>query len=134
MDNSLAPEGQHVASLFCQHFDPTLKERWNELKPKAIDHIFNVVEDYAPGFRASILAVQSHSPWDLEQKLGLVGGDIFHGRLSLDQLYSARPMLGMSQYQTHLKNLFLCGSGTHPGSGVCGIPGMNAAREINRRL
>lgn len=134
IDDSLAPAGQHVASLFCQHFDPSLRESWDQLKPKAIEAIFDVVESFAPGFKASIIAVQAHSPWDLEQKFGLTGGDIFHGRLSLDQLYSARPMLGLGQYQTHIKNLFMCGSGTHPGGGVSGIPGMNAAREIIRRL
>ena len=134
VDDSLAPPGQHVASLFCQHFDPSLGAGWNERKATAIEAIFAVVEAYAPGFKELILAVQSHSPWDLEQKFGLTGGDIFHGRLSLDQLYSARPMLGMGQYQSQIGCLFLCGAGTHPGGGVSGIPGMNAAREIIRTL
>lgn len=134
IDDSLAPAGQHVASLFCQHFEPGLREQWLSLQDKAIEAILDVVESAAPGFKASILGVQSHSPWDLEQKFGLTGGDIFHGRLSLDQLFSARPMLGMSQYQSEINHLYLCGGGTHPGGGVSGIPGMNAAREINRRL
>jgi len=134
VDDSLAPPGQHVASLFCQHFDPSLGAGWTDRKTAAIDAIFAVVEASAPGFKDLILAVQSHSPWDLEQKFGLTGGDIFHGRLSLDQLFSARPMLGMGQYQSQISHLFLCGAGTHPGGGVSGIPGMNAAREIIRRL
>jgi phytoene dehydrogenase-like protein len=134
VDDSLAPPKQHVASLFCQHFDPSLGAGWVERKAAAIEAIFNVVEASAPGFKDLILAVQSHSPWDLEQKFGLTGGDIFHGRLSLDQLFSARPMLGMAQYQSQISHLFLCGAGTHPGGGVSGIPGMNAAREIIRRL
>tara|TARA_R110002073_G_scaffold25378_13_gene84199 strand:+ start:1819 stop:3390 length:1572 start_codon:yes stop_codon:yes gene_type:complete len=134
VDDSLAPMGKHVASLFCQHFDPTLREDWDQHKDSAIEAIFSVVEREAPGFRALILSVQSHSPWDLEQKFGLSGGDIFHGRLSLDQLFSARPMLGMGQYRTEIAELYLCGAGSHPGGGVSGIPGMNAAREINRRL
>ena len=133
-DDSLAPSGQHVASLFCQHFDPELRSDWEQLKPDAIEAIFSVIERFAPGFKASVLAVQAHSPWDLEQKFGLTGGDIFHGRLSLEQLFSARPMVGMGQYQTHIDGLFLCGSGTHPGGGVSGIPGMNASREIIRRF
>lgn len=134
VDDSLAPPGQHVASLFCQHFDPALRSGWDARKDAAVDAIFDVVEGEAPGFKDLVLAVQSHSPWDLEQKFGLTGGDIFHGRLSLDQLFSARPMLGMGQYSTEISNLYLCGAGSHPGGGVSGIPGMNAAREIIRRL
>lgn len=134
VDDSLAPPGRHVASLFCQHFEPKLRDQWLTLQDDAISAILDVVETAAPGFKTSILGVQSHSPWDLEQKFGLTGGDIFHGRLSLDQLFSARPMLGMSQYQSEINELYLCGAGTHPGGGVSGIPGMNAAREIIRRL
>jgi phytoene dehydrogenase-like protein len=134
IDDSLAPAGQHVASLFCQHFDPSLGGSWDEHREAAADRIINTVEAYAPGFAASIIARQIHSPWDLEQKFGLIGGDIFHGRLSLDQLFSARPMLGMGQYQTEVPNLYLCGAGTHPGGGVSGLPGHHAAREISRRL
>lgn len=134
VDDSLAPIDQHVASLFCQHFDPALGADWDQHKDQAIDAIFNVVESFAPGFKSLLLGVQSHSPWDLEQKFGLIGGDIFHGRLSLDQLYSARPMVGMSQYQSEIEHLYLCGAGSHPGGGVSGIPGLNAAREIIRLL
>ncbi|MDP4599268.1 MAG: NAD(P)/FAD-dependent oxidoreductase [Pseudomonadales bacterium] len=130
IDPSLAPAGKHVASLFCQQFDPGLGAGWDQHREAVADMIINCVEGYAPGFRASILARQIHSPWDLEQKFGLLGGDIFHGRLSLDQLFSARPMLGMGQYQTQFDNLYLCGAGTHPGGGVSGLPGHHAARTI----
>lgn len=133
VDDTLAPRGQHVASLFCQQFNPHLGAKWNNQRETVADLIINSVETYAPGFSDSIIARQIHSPWDLEQKFGLTGGDIFHGRLSLDQLFSARPLLGMAQYQTDIKNLFMCGSGTHPGGGVSGIPGHNAAREIIKK-
>jgi len=134
VDDSLAPTDQHVASLFCQQFDPGLGQKWDEHRENVADIILETVEGYAPGFRQSVIARQIHSPWDLEQKFGLVGGDIFHGRLSLDQLFSARPMLGMGDYHTEFRNLYLCGSGTHPGGGVSGLPGHNAAREIIRSL
>lgn len=134
VDDSLAPSGQHVASLFCQHFDPSLGDAWNARRDDAVEAILGTVERHAPGFRDSVIATQVHSPWDLEQKFGLIGGDIFHGRLSLEQLFSARPMLGMGQYATDIDGLFLCGSGTHPGGGVSGVPGHNAAREIAKQL
>ena len=133
VDDSLAPAGKHVASLFCQQFDPALGPDWDKHRDQAADSILDTVEQFAPGFRKSVIATEIHTPWDLERKFGLVGGDIFHGRLSLDQLFSARPMLGMGQYKTDIEGLWLCGAGTHPGGGVSGIPGHNAAREIIRR-
>ena len=93
-----------------------------------------MVESHAPGFKSSVVAHSSLSPADLEEKFGLVGGDIFHGSLSLDQLYSARPMLGYADYRGPLKGLYTCGSGTHPGGGVTGAPGHNCAREVLRDL
>lgn len=132
VDDSLAPPGEHVASLFCQHFDPALGDAWESRRDDAVETILDTVERFAPGFRSLIKGKQVHSPRDLETKFGLVGGDIFHGRLSLDQLFSARPMLGMAQYRTDIDGLWLCGSGTHPGGGVSGMPGHNAAREIIR--
>ncbi len=134
IDDSLAPDGKHVASLFCQHFDPGMKEDWNHFREQAASDIIDTVTRYAPNFRDSVLATQIHSPWDLEKKFGLIGGDIFHGRLSLDQLFSARPMLGYGQYRTEISNVYMCGAGTHPGGGVSGIPGHNAAREILRQV
>ncbi len=134
LDDSLAPSGAHVASLFCQHFSYTLPDGrdWRQEKALAIDRIFDVIEEYAPNFRSLVVAHSALSPLDLEEKLGLAGGDIFHGALGLDQLWAARPMLGYGDYRTPLKNLYLCGSGAHPGGGVTGVPGHNAAREILR--
>ena len=132
LDDSLAPKGAHVASLFCQHFAPEVD--WAARKDEAIRRIFDVVERHAPGFKASVIAHTALSPADLEEQFGLVGGDIFHGALSLDQLYSARPMLGYADYRGPLKGLYMCGSGTHPGGGVTGAPGHNCAQEVLRDL
>ena len=134
LDPTLAPTGAHVASLFCQHFSYKLPDGrdWRQERQRAVDLIFATVDSYAPNFRASVVAHSALSPIDLEEKLGLAGGDIFHGALGLDQLWAARPMLGSGDYRTPLKNLYLCGSGAHPGGGVTGIPGHNAAREMLR--
>jgi phytoene dehydrogenase-like protein len=130
LDDSLAPRGAHVASLFCQHFSP--EADWAARKQEAVERIFDVVESHAPGFRQSVLAHSALSPADLERDFGLTGGDIFHGQLSLDQLWSARPVLGHADYRTPVKGVYLCGSGAHPGGGVTGAPGHNCAREILR--
>jgi len=132
VDDSLAPPGQHVASLFCQQFAPELPDgrSWDDVREEAADLIIDTVERWAPGFRASVIARQIHSPLDLERKFGLIGGDIMHGNMSLDQLWSARPILGHGAYRGPLKGLYMCGAGTHPGGGVTGAPGHNAAREI----
>jgi len=132
VDNSLAPPGMHIASLFCQQFAPTLSDgrSWDDEREAAADAIIETVNDHAPNFRASIIATQIHSPLDLERKFGLVGGDIMHGHMSLDQLWAARPMLGHGDYRGPIKGLYMCGAGTHPGGGVTGAPGHNAAHEI----
>jgi phytoene dehydrogenase-like protein len=130
LDDTLAPKGAHVASLFCQHFAP--EADWSSRKQEAVERIFDVVESHAPGFRQSVIAHSALSPSDLERVFGLTGGDIFHGRLSLDQLWSARPVLGHADYRTPVKGLYLCGSGAHPGGGVTGAPGHNCAREVLR--
>jgi len=134
VDDSLAPPGQHVASLFCQQFAPELPDgrSWDDEREAAADTIFDTIEASAPGFKASVIARQIHSPLDLERKFGLSGGDIMHGNMTLDQLWSARPMLGHGNYRGPLKGLYMCGAGTHPGGGVTGAPGHNAAREILR--
>ena len=132
LDDTLAPKGAHVASLFCQHFAPEVD--WGARKGEAVARIFDVVESHAPGFKASILGHSALSPADLEREFGLVGGDIFHGALSLDQLWSARPLLGYADYRSPVKGLYLCGSGAHPGGGVTGAPGHNCAREVLRDL
>jgi phytoene dehydrogenase-like protein len=132
LDDSLAPRGQHVASLFCQHVAPQLPggESWDTHRERVADLMIDTVTAHAPNFKASVLGRQIMSPLDLERTFGLVGGDIFHGALQLDQLFSARPMLGHADYRGPLPGLYLCGSGTHPGGGVTGAPGHNAAREI----
>ena len=132
VDDSLAPKGRHVASLFCQHFAP--EADWSTRKDEAVGRIFDVVESHAPGFRNSILGHSALSPADLERDFGLVGGDIFHGALSLDQLWSARPLLGHADYRAPVKGIYLCGAGAHPGGGVTGAPGHNCAREVLRDL
>jgi phytoene dehydrogenase-like protein len=134
LDDTLAPGGAHVASLFCQHFNPVLPDgaSWDDMKEQAAGNIIRIIDDYAPNFKGSILGKSVLSPLDLEREFGLIGGDIFHGALSLDQLYSARPVLGHGNYRGPLKGLYMCGSGTHPGGGVTGAPGHNAAREIVR--
>ncbi|WP_315759999.1 NAD(P)/FAD-dependent oxidoreductase [Sphingomonas sp. Y38-1Y] len=132
LDDSLAPPGGHVASLFCQQFNPVLPDgrSWDDAREAAADTILDTIEGYAPGFRASVIARQIHSPLDLERKFGLAGGDIFHGRMSLDQLWAARPVLGHGRYRMPIAGLYLCGAGAHPGGGVTGAPGHNAARAI----
>ena len=132
LDDSLAPPGLHVASLFCQHVAPVLPNdaSWDTHREEVADVMIDLVNSHAPNFKASVLGRQIMSPLDLERTFGLIGGDIFHGALSLDQLFSARPMLGHGDYRGPLKGLYMCGSGTHPGGGVTGAPGHNAAREI----
>ena len=132
VDDSLAPPGRHVASLFCQQFAPELPDGrdWDEEEDKAADTIIATVEAHAPGFRASILGRQVLSPKGLERKFGLAGGDIMHGAMTLDQLWSARPVLGQGNYRGPLGGLYMCGAGTHPGGGVTGAPGHNCAREV----
>jgi phytoene dehydrogenase-like protein len=134
LDDSLSPPGRHVASLFCQHVAPQLPDgrSWDEARETVADLMIDTVQAYAPGFKASVIARQILSPLDLERDFGLVGGDIFHGRLSLDQLYSARPVLGHADYRSPIRGLYTCGASTHPGGGVTGAPGHNAAREMIR--
>ena len=134
VDDTLAPKGAHVASLFCQHFRYTLPDgrRWDDAREAAADLVIDTVERFAPGFKRSVLARSALSPLDLERTFGLVGGDIMHGNMALDQLWAARPMLGHGDYRTPIAGLYLCGAGSHPGGGVSGMPGHNAAREIGR--
>ncbi len=132
VDNSLAPEGKHVASLFCQQFNPVLPngQDWDMVREQVADLIIDTVTQHAPNFKASILGRSIFSPLDLERTFGLIDGDIFHGALRLDQLYCNRPVFGYGDYRTPIKGLYLCGAGAHPGGGVTGAPGHNAAREI----
>ncbi|HTB04683.1 MAG TPA: NAD(P)/FAD-dependent oxidoreductase [Bradyrhizobium sp.] len=134
LDDTLAPPGQHVASLFCQHVAPQLPDgkSWDDHREEVADLMIATVDNYAPGFGSSVIGRQILSPLDLERQFGLLGGDIFHGALTLNQLFSARPMLGHADYRGPLKGLYHCGSGAHPGGGVTGAPGHNAARVILR--
>ncbi len=134
VDDSLAPPGRHVASLFCQHFSPELPNglSWDDIREDAADHVIDTVTRHAPNFKDAVIARRILSPLDLEREFGLTGGDIFHGALTLDQLWTARPVLGHADYRSPVRRLYLCGAGTHPGGGVTGLPGRNAAREIVR--
>src|SRR5712691_11420936 len=134
LDDSLAPPGQHVASLFCQHVAPELPDgsSWDVHRDSVADLMIATVDAYAPNFKRSVLGRQIFTPLDLERTFGLVGGDIFHGALDLGQIFSARPVLGYADYRSPIRGLYMCGSGTHPGGGVTGAPGHNAAREIVR--
>jgi phytoene dehydrogenase-like protein len=132
LDDTLAPPSRHVASLFCQHVAPQLPDgrSWDDHREEVADLMIATVDQYAPGFAASVVGRQILSPLDLERQFGLLGGDIFHGALTLNQLFSARPMLGHADYRGPLQGLYHCGSGAHPGGGVTGAPGHNAARVI----
>ena len=132
VDETLAPPGQHVASLFCQQFAPDLPDgrSWADARLTCADHIIETVNAYAPNFKDAVIGRQILSPADLDAVFGLAGGDIMHGAMTLDQLYSARPFLGQADYRGALPGLYLCSAGAHPGGGVTGAPGHNAAREI----
>ena len=134
VDDSLAPAGQHVASLFCQQFAYDLPNRrsWDDEREAAADAVIDTVTRYAPNFKRSVIARMVLSPLDLERKFGLLRGDIMHGVMSLDQLWAARPLLGHGDYRAPIAGLYMCDAGTHPGGGVTGMPGHNAAHEIVR--
>ncbi|MBP5857319.1 NAD(P)/FAD-dependent oxidoreductase [Marivibrio halodurans] len=128
-DPTLAPEGHHVMSLFCQHFRRHLPDgrSWDDVRETVADGIVDTVAAYCPNLKGAIVGRQIHSPLDIERRLNMVGGDIFHGKLALDQIYSLRPAAGYADHRMPLGGLYLCGSGAHPGGGVSGIPGRNAA-------
>jgi phytoene dehydrogenase-like protein len=132
IDATLAPPGRHVASLFCQHFRYALPDgaSWDALRATAVDRIIGTINDYATNFRQAIIGLKAYSPLDLERRFGLVGGDIFHGAMTPDQLYHRRPARGFARYRSPVPGLYLCGSGAHPGGGVSGAPGFNAAAAI----
>src|SRR5690606_19888982 len=111
--STLAPEGRHVASLFCQHFAPQLPDGrdWTTERERAADLVVDTVTRFAPNFKSAVIARTALSPLDLEQRFGLVGGDIFHGALTLDQLWAARPVLGCGNYRGPPAGLYMCGSG-----------------------
>ncbi len=131
-DDSIAPPGKHIMCIFAQYAPYRLKDaQWDsEAKERFADRCIERLAEYAPNIKEIILHRQVISPLDLEQEYGLTGGNIFHGEMALDQLFFMRPVAGWARYRTPIRNLYLCGSGTHPGGGVMGAPGYNAAREI----
>lgn len=132
-DRSLAPNGKHVMGIFVQYAPYNLRDSsWQEEKEGFVQRVLDLLAAYAPNLPGAIEHVHALSPLDLEQEYGLTGGNIFHGELSLDQLFFMRPALGWARYATPIRNLYLCGSGTHPRGGVTGAPGHNAAMEILR--
>jgi phytoene dehydrogenase-like protein len=133
-DPSLAPTGKHVMSVWMQSAPYTLREgTWKEQRDVLGDAVIDVIEEYAPGFKSSILHRQVLTPLDLEETYGLSGGHLYHAEMALDQIFFMRPVPGWSRYRTPIENLILCGSGTHPGGGITGLPGYYAAREILRK-
>jgi phytoene dehydrogenase-like protein len=133
LDPSVAPPGQHLMSIFVQYAPYALREAtWDALRDSFADRCFDVLEEYAPNFRRAVLARQVLTPLDLERTFSLTGGNIFQGAMIPSQLFSLRPVAGYADYRTPVRGLYLCGAATHPGGGVMGAPGWNAAREILR--
>jgi phytoene dehydrogenase-like protein len=131
VDPTVAPPGKHLMSMFVQYAPYKLREgNWDELKGPFADRCFDLLEEYAPGFKSSVIDRQVLTPLDLERTFGLTGGNIFQGAMTLNQLFSLRPVVGWSGYRTPIRGLFLCGSAAHPGGGVIGAAGWNAAREV----
>jgi len=135
-DSTLAPAGHHVVNIFLQYtpytLSPAAAPSWHALKESYADRVMDMIEEYAPGFKNRVLHRHVLSPLDLEEEYGMTGGNIFHGEMSVDQLFFLRPAPGWAKYRTPVRGLYLCGSGAHPGGGVMGAPGHNAAREIQK--
>jgi phytoene dehydrogenase-like protein len=130
-DPSLAPPGKHIMGIFLQYAPYTLRQgTWDELREPFGDRVISLIEEYAPNIRRIIEHRQVLSPLDLERRFGITGGNIFHGEMSLDQMFVMRPVAGWARYRTPVDGLYLCGSGAHPGGGVMGAPGYNCAREM----
>ena len=130
-DPALAPAGKHIMGIFLQYAPYTLKHAtWDDLREPYGDRILEIINQYAPNMKSIVRERQVLSPLDLERRFGIAGGNIFHGEMSLDQMFFMRPLAGWANYRTPVRGLYLCGSGAHPGGGVMGAPGHNAAREI----
>ncbi len=130
-DPSLAPAGKHIMGIFLQYAPYTLRKgTWDELREPFGDRVISLIEEYAPNIRSVIEHRQVLTPLDLERRFGITGGNIFHGEMSLDQMFVMRPVAGWARYRTPVRGLYLCGSGAHPGGGVMGAPGYNCAREM----
>jgi phytoene dehydrogenase-like protein len=133
-DPSLAPKGKHVMSIYMQYAPYKFKGDWDAQRSALGNSVVNALAQYAPNLPALVLDGQIITPKDLEDTYGLTGGHIFHGELTLDQFFTMRPLLDWARYHTPIANLYLCGSGTHPGAGLTGGSGANAAREIIKDL
>ena len=134
-DPSLAPPGKHIMGIFLQYAPYTLREgTWDELREPFGDRVISLIEEYAPNIRSIVEHRQVLTPLDLERRFGITGGNIFHGEMSLDQMFVMRPVAGWARYRTPIRGLYLCGSGAHPGGGVMGAPGYNCAREMLKRM
>jgi phytoene dehydrogenase-like protein len=132
-DSSLAPQGRHIMGIFLQYAPYTLKEgNWDDMREPFADRVIDVIEQYAPNIRSIIEHRQALTPLDLERRFGITRGNIFHGEMSLDQMFVMRPVAGAARYRTPVRGLYLCGSGAHPGGGVMGAPGYNAAHVMMR--
>ncbi len=130
-DPSLAPPGKHIMGIFLQYAPYTLREHtWDDLLDPLAGRVISLIEEYAPNIRRIVERIQILTPLDLERRFGITGGNIFHGEMSLDQMFVMRPVAGWARYRTPLRGLYLCGSGAHPGGGVMGAPGYNCAREM----
>jgi phytoene dehydrogenase-like protein len=130
-DPSLAPNGKHIMGIFLQYAPYTLNEHtWDQLREPFADRAISLIEEYAPNIRSIVEHREILTPLDLERRFGLTGGHIFHGEMSLDQMFAMRPVAGCARYRTPVRGLYLCGAGTHPGGGVMGAAGYNCAREM----
>ena len=134
LDPTLAPSGEHLMCINVGYAPYRLDGGWEERREELVDLFVETINEYAPGFRETVLARQVLTPVDLENRFGLTEGDIYHGQMDLDQLLFMRPVPGYARYRTPVERLYLCGAGTHPGGGVTGAPGYNAAREIEKDL
>jgi phytoene dehydrogenase-like protein len=137
VDPTVAPAGQHLMSMFVQYAPYTLREgTWDELREPFADRCFDLLNEYAPNFKRAVIARQVLTPLDLERVFNLTGGNIFQGAMIPSQLFSLRPVPGHASYRMPIRGLYLCGAAAHPGGGVMGTPGLNAARAIlgRRRL
>jgi phytoene dehydrogenase-like protein len=133
VDTTLAPEGHHIIGLFVQYAPYKLaRGDWDSARAEFADRCFSVIDRFAPNFSRSVLHRQVLSPLDLERRFGLTGGNIFHGAMHLHQLFGFRPVPGWADYRTPLRGLYLCGSSAHPGGGVMGAAGRNAAQAVLR--
>jgi phytoene dehydrogenase-like protein len=130
-DRSLAPAGKHIMGIFLQYAPYTLREgTWDEWREPFADRVISLIEEYVPNIRSIVEHRQVLTPLDLERRFGITGGNIFHGEMSLDQMFSMRPVAGWARYKTPIPGLYLCGSGAHPGGGVMGAPGYNCAKAM----